>query len=764
LCTTDACLEGSDLDDNLGTVTNTADEAACDDGEFCTGIEGCDPADAGADAAGCFDRPLVLSDDSVCTVDDCDEVADQITHVDIDIDDADACTTDSCDAIAGESHVAVDVDDDDACTADSCDPIAGVLHATIAEDDGIACTVDSCDTLTGVSNVPDDSACGFAQECDPDLDCVARVPVGRVSINEIRFGVGFALELRNNTSSDVDVSGFTLLGSDGSSATITGQTQPLVLAAGGVIAGVPAGGPLPADAAFVLTGTLPVAADNLVLRLDNVPAQSPGGGTEDLLDIQKPIASGTPGATNFPISVVASTQLDRDAAGNDDVNQWCLSFRANSFGAANKSCRDEVVINEVLYDFKALGVGGDDQHDFVELGGGGGALLTGLRVRSTGELTKVLVPGSRMPMDGLFVLADGVGGVTQVPEADLIQNAGQLPNGDGGVQLVVDVGGAVLDAVAWGSVLGVGEGTQLPDVEPAAMSIVFARDESSTDTNDNLADFALDPSASPGLANLPVQPRIEVIAPSSGQAFVTTSVTLIVRDAANFTNINGITTNRDPIANFAGVDAATCIFTIVSEDGRGPSTVTCNAPARNGNARQIPEGIIGDVTWTNPAAIGGVDVDVGGFTYFDGSANETDIGVEADFCNIQFPASPILVPAGTTVDIFSQLFEDGLTNASDAQAPGVLAQFGLGRAGNVDLTTFNYTAATFNTSTPLGNPNNDEYAFKFQAPSVAGASFNFVFRYSLDDGLNWTHCDNDGAGSNPGLAFDNAQIGVIVVN
>ncbi|MFQ5592432.1 MAG: S8 family serine peptidase, partial [Phycisphaerae bacterium] len=65
-CTTDTCVEPG------GTCSNTPDDAACDDGQFCNGAETCDPA------LGCQSGTAPNCNDGVgCTDDSCNEATDQ---------------------------------------------------------------------------------------------------------------------------------------------------------------------------------------------------------------------------------------------------------------------------------------------------------------------------------------------------------------------------------------------------------------------------------------------------------------------------------------------------------------------------------------------------------------------------------------------------------------------------------------------------------------------------------------------------------------
>jgi hypothetical protein len=121
-CTSDAdCNDGFSCTEdtcNAGTCEYTNIDARCNDGQFCTGTETCDPADPDADAAGC-----------VATGNPCE----------------------------GATPVCVEAEDD--CRA--CDPEAAENEC----DDGIACTEDVCEKDGSCTNTPDNA------ECDDDLFC-----------------------------------------------------------------------------------------------------------------------------------------------------------------------------------------------------------------------------------------------------------------------------------------------------------------------------------------------------------------------------------------------------------------------------------------------------------------------------------------------------------------------------------------------------------------------------------------------------------------
>ena len=89
-CTTDSCDEINDL------VVHAADNAVCDNGQFCDGSETCD---ALLDCQ--LGTPPVIDDAVGCTDEVCNELTDScdITPIDANCGDADACTSDVCDPL-----------------------------------------------------------------------------------------------------------------------------------------------------------------------------------------------------------------------------------------------------------------------------------------------------------------------------------------------------------------------------------------------------------------------------------------------------------------------------------------------------------------------------------------------------------------------------------------------------------------------------------------------------------------------------------------
>jgi len=187
-CTVDTCDEDSDA------INHSANAALCDDGVFCNGPEGCDPAN------GCVAGSVpVIDDDIECTADACDEEDDVVVHTPVHdlCTDNEWCTDDVC--VVGQGCTnpqnAIACDDLDPCTLDdeclggSCVGIPktcndnlwcnGIEYCDNGDcttlpapkvDDGVACTVDVCDEPKDVvTHTPTDSLCDDGKACTQNV-------------------------------------------------------------------------------------------------------------------------------------------------------------------------------------------------------------------------------------------------------------------------------------------------------------------------------------------------------------------------------------------------------------------------------------------------------------------------------------------------------------------------------------------------------------------------------------------------------------------
>jgi hypothetical protein len=170
------------------------------------------------------------------------------------------------------------------------------------------------------------------------------------------------------------------------------------------------------------------------------------------------------------------------------------------------------VISEALYD----AVGADNGGVFVELFGTPGTVLDGLALEGVnggdGSVYLTLALTGVIPGDGVFVVADDSGdGTTLVAGADLIVDM-DFQNGPDSI--VLRDGATVLDALGYGDfsvAVFAGEGSAAPDA-PAGSSL--ARLDPLVDSDDNLSDFIVLDSPTPGsvpVSSVPLPPALVLL-------------------------------------------------------------------------------------------------------------------------------------------------------------------------------------------------------------------------------------------------------------
>jgi Lamin Tail Domain len=139
--------------------------------------------------------------------------------------------------------------------------------------------------------------------------------------------------------------------------------------------------------------------------------------------------------------------------------------------------------------------------------------------------------------------------------------------------------------------------------------------------------------------------------------------------------------------------------------------------------------------------------------------NEVGTAAEADFCLLQSPTSFSTPPATT---VYGRIYEAGSTPTAAAAAPNVIAQFGYGPSGSNPTTSsaWLWYSASFNAG--FVDASNDEYQYTF-AGAVTPGMYSYTYRFSFD-GLQWTYCDIDGAGSNMGSDFSSTLLGSMTAN
>ena len=139
--------------------------------------------------------------------------------------------------------------------------------------------------------------------------------------------------------------------------------------------------------------------------------------------------------------------------------------------------------------------------------------------------------------------------------------------------------------------------------------------------------------------------------------------------------------------------------------------------------------------------------------------NETNQPAEADFANLQFPASIHIAAGESTGPVYGQLYELGATEAG-GPAAGATAQLGYGPRNSDPRTAAGWQWVNAGFNTQAGN--NDEFQGSLLVPTAG--DYSYTFRYSFDGGASYTAGDRDGAGSNSGLTFDPAtQLGSLTV-
>src|SRR5262249_53502983 len=152
------------------------------------------------------------------------------------------------------------------------------------------------------------------------------------------------------------------------------------------------------------------------------------------------------------------------------------------------------------------------------------------------------------------------------------------------------------------------------------------------------SDFRADPTPTPGSPNDAINFTIASLTPDDGPATV---------GAANITVV-GTDISPGLRVQFGANPSAPCTVST-------PTAASCTAVSNTGNAEARV-----NVTFSNPAKEGAPNVVLSnGFTYT-GNENETNSALEADFCNLQFPASFMVTGNTATPLIFGRIFEAGV--------------------------------------------------------------------------------------------------------
>ena len=145
-CTEDVC------DEATHACVSKPNDARCDDGSLCDGLEVCDPV------LGCkFGGPGCQDDGISCTFESCDENLKLCAHVPEDF----VCNDFLfCDGV------------------ETCDPKLGCQSSGNPCNDGIDCTIDQCTEFQGCTIVPDNTKCDDGlfctgqETCQPGVGCM----------------------------------------------------------------------------------------------------------------------------------------------------------------------------------------------------------------------------------------------------------------------------------------------------------------------------------------------------------------------------------------------------------------------------------------------------------------------------------------------------------------------------------------------------------------------------------------------------------------
>ena len=471
-------------------------------------------------------------------------------------------------------------------------------------------------------------------------------------------------------------------------------------------------------------------------------------------------------AGQFPVITDQSTQLSSPLSGglganaNDFGSAWCSpTWRGATPGAMNHDC-NWFVISEVLYDYDSLSGGGDNGYEFVEIAGPAGAYLQDLQVAAiqgsssnAGAVVDAdILSGLRMPGNGLYVLADqSSAGQTQVANPDQIVDL-QLQNGPDAIQLVrvtASSGVQYFDSFGYGALTpnltdtsrmqAAYEGTPVPDMATRIRSVNWARSLNQTDTQDNLADFSHDPSPSPGAPNLPSVLKLNLVEPSNALASDTATVSFIGADFTDFMefDLDGQSIDVGDCTDL-GANEVQCLLSFSSTVASAPLRQDVNAQSRveHGQTAQL----VGGLTWSV-------------------SVNGTGDPSEIDYCNIQFPSTLTVRTSSASELIYGRVYESGITDLTIGESSEIVAELGYGPT-NEDprySNTWKWDRAAFN----LDYGNDDEYQGVLMVTTPG--SYNYTYRFSMDEGLSWTVCDIDGAGSDPMLDYSPMQLGSLTV-
>src|SRR5207248_8503639 len=121
----------------------------------------------------------------------------------------------------------------------------------------------------------------------------------------------------------------------------------------------------------------------------------------------------------------------------------------------------------------------------------------------------------------------------------------------------------------------------------------------------------------------------------------------------------------------------------------------------------------------------------------------TAVSTDVTWCDVQWPATATATANTASPNIYGQIYQAGVTDASASPATGIAAQLGWGSPQTDPRTdnTWRFVAAAPNPSYNFAQ-NNDEYYARVALPA---GTYGYVYRFTLDGGLHYTYCDLDAA-------------------
>jgi hypothetical protein len=275
------------------------------------------------------------------------------------------------------------------------------------------------------SGTPQEGPYCLVYSDDPADEASCGPLAGQIVFTEAGFGNDKFLEIKNDAEVPVDMEGANAKVRIGDAGTL--RECPLVMPT------VDDESILNPDEHVVIENT----ATATTFGCNQIPTLAPAGeriemfanGAIDTVPLEGIINSNV--AAHHSLEFVETTE-DEDHQANDSVaTRWCRTFAADTKGAPGDGC-DDYRINEVLWR-PTNSAATSDGRAFVEIAGNipalansdllGGWVLRGVN-GLTGEGTSdfALSATASPRSNGVYVVADGASGVTQVSQSDVVWN------------------------------------------------------------------------------------------------------------------------------------------------------------------------------------------------------------------------------------------------------------------------------------------------------------------------------------------------------